>query len=158
MEVAFWWLEAFWVTLGVFIGGKSYVYYGLVLAVLLPLAAVPFCAAMENLLNRLPIRKEHGAADRTRENAGMPQPSSNATREECAAVAVWWQRRAGKALQTAVMPLTALLAAVTLCLLTGSNVRDLGKARADTMQQLRISLHQLFVRGAVCLLAHQQQA
>lgn len=42
--------------LGVFIGGKSYVYYGLMLAAFLPIAALPFCrlaAALPRLKRRL---------------------------------------------------------------------------------------------------------
>ncbi len=53
------WLMALVTGLGVFIGGKAYVYYGLVLAAFAPVAAIWFCALAERLPS---LRKPLGAA------------------------------------------------------------------------------------------------
>lgn len=43
--------------LGVFIGGKSYPYYGLILAAFAPLGLIPLCLWADPLLDRLPARR-----------------------------------------------------------------------------------------------------
>jgi hypothetical protein len=49
-EKAFLWATAGFLALGVYIGGKSYPYYGLILAAFAPLAALPMCLLAERAL------------------------------------------------------------------------------------------------------------
>jgi len=49
-EKAFMWAALGFLALGVYIGGKSYAYYGLILATFAPLGALPLCGPVERLL------------------------------------------------------------------------------------------------------------
>jgi len=55
-EKVFWWATLGLLTLGVFVGGKSYLYYGLILAAFVPLGALPLIALAERLLSRVRAR------------------------------------------------------------------------------------------------------
>jgi hypothetical protein len=55
-EKVFCWVALGVLALGVFIGGKSYLYYGLILAVFAPLGALPLIALAERMLARIRVR------------------------------------------------------------------------------------------------------
>ena len=133
-ELVFWWMAALWMALGVFIGGKAYVYYGLVLAALLPLGAAPLCVMAKALWikSKATFRTQRAAREGTQTNQPN-QLTANATHNAQEPLQVK-QNNAGSCIRRALLPAAALLLAIVFSLLTSWNVRDLGKARAETMQ------------------------